>query len=98
MKINRPEIVDMINKIYRQEQLHNKNKPAEASQAPQKDRVEISSGSEALKKEIARSGETDPSRLEKITEISRQVEAGEYKIDSRELAAIILKAAKDQMK
>jgi anti-sigma28 factor (negative regulator of flagellin synthesis) len=96
MKVNRPEIINLINKIYRQEQLRNKSKPGESVNASPGDRVEISSGIEVLKKEITRLEETDPSRLQRIAGLSHQIEAGEYKVGSRELAAIILRAMKER--
>ena len=96
MKINRPEIINMINKIYKQEQLHGKSKPNEAARVSSGDQLEISSNIETLKKEMARLEGADPARLQKIAELSRQIETGEYKVDSQELAQIILKAAKDQ--
>ena len=94
MKVNRPEIINMINKIYKPEQFRSRGKPEETANVSTGDRLEISSGIEALKKEIARLEETDPSRLQKIAELAHQVGAGEYKVDSRELAAAILRAAK----
>lgn len=96
MKVNRPEIMNIIEKIYSREQLHKKSKPGEVAGASPGDRLEISSGIEALKKEIARLEKTDPIRLEKVAELTRQVQTGEYKVDSRELAALILKAIKEQ--
>jgi len=94
MKVNRAEIISMIHKIYKQGQLRSKSRPGEPASVSPGDRVEISSSIEALKKEIARLEGTDPSRLQRMAELSRQVETGEYKVDSRELAALILKAAK----
>ena len=96
MKINRPEIINMINKIYKKEQLQNRHKPGETTEVSSGDRLEISSKIEILKKEMARLEEADPARRKKIAELSRRIEAGEYKVDSRELAQIILKEARDQ--
>jgi anti-sigma28 factor (negative regulator of flagellin synthesis) len=36
----------------------------------------------------------DSSRMERIAELSRQIKAGEYKVDSRELAEAILATIK----
>lgn len=92
MKINRPEIINLIHKIYKREQLQNKTNQVEKAVASQKDRFEISAGSEMLKKELSRLAETDASRLARIKELAHQVEAGEYQVDSRELAAAMLKS------
>ncbi len=90
MKINRPEIISLINKIHKQEQDRDRTTSASTGSS-QKDSVEISSSSETLKKELAKMEETDLSRAERVAELARQVESGEYKVDSRELADIILK-------
>jgi flagellar biosynthesis anti-sigma factor FlgM len=92
MKINRPEIVNQSIRVYKQQI---QNKPGAASSAPSDlskgDSIKISSLSEVLKKEIARLEEGDPARTEKLSRLSRQIEAGDYKIDSKELAALLLK-------
>lgn len=94
MKINRPEIMNLINKIYKQEQVRSRVNTGEPGNVSKGDRLEISAGSEALKREMARLEGTDPARLEKLTELTRQIEAGEYKVDSGELAEIILRDMK----
>lgn len=91
MKINRPEIINLIHRIYKREQLHSKTNQVEKADAFQKDRFEISAGSEMLKKELSRLTEADASRLARIEGLARRVEAGEYQVDSRELAAAMLK-------
>ncbi|MGI5876322.1 MAG: flagellar biosynthesis anti-sigma factor FlgM [Dethiobacteria bacterium] len=92
MEINRLNIANLCARIYKQQQ--GKDKPGTATSSPcsffKKDCVKISSLSEVLKKEMARLGEKDQARAEKISSLSRQIEAGEYKIDPSELAAIIL--------
>lgn len=94
MEIKRPDIVNLINKIYKQERVRGKGVPGEgeARGVSSGDRVEISPGSEILKKELARLEKADTARNEKISELSRRIEAGEYQVDSRELADIILRA------
>ena len=89
MKVNRPEIINLIQKIQKQQ---DRGRVQSTSGGPsQKDSIEISSSSETLKKELARLEEADMPRAERVAELARQIEAGEYKIDSRELADIILK-------
>ncbi|MDO9536613.1 MAG: flagellar biosynthesis anti-sigma factor FlgM [Bacillota bacterium] len=95
MKINRPEIMNIINKIYKQEQVRGRAHTGEPANVSKVDRVEISAGSEALKRGMARLEGTDPVRLEKLTELTRQIESGEYKVDSGELAEIILRVMKE---
>ncbi len=90
MKVNRPEIINLIQKIQKQELDRGRNRPTSNGPA-QTDRVEISSSSEALKNELARLEEADMPRAQRVAELARQIEAGEYKVDSRELADIILK-------
>lgn len=91
MKINRPEIMNLVHKIYKKEQLHNKTGPVEKTDALSKDRLEISAGSEMLKKEFGRLAESDAIRAAKIKELERRVEAGEYRVDSRKLAKAMFK-------
>lgn len=88
MKINRPEIISLINKTYKQESPSGKaglNKPCSS----RKDRVDFSATVEAVKKELARLDEMNTARTEKINELTRRIEAGEYQVDARELADIL---------
>jgi anti-sigma28 factor (negative regulator of flagellin synthesis) len=91
MKVNRPEIINLIHKLYKREQSHSKTGRVEKANILRKDRLEISAGSEMLKKELSRLAEADTSRLAKVKELARQVETGEYHVDSRELAEAMLK-------
>lgn len=93
MEIKRLDIVNLINKIYKQDRIRGKGAPGEgeAGVISSGDRVEISPGSEILKKELARLEKADAVRNEKISELSQRIEAGEYKVNSRELADIILR-------
>ena len=92
MKVNRPEIINLIDKIMKQDQVRGKNTPQTSPSAPQVDRVEISASSEILKKELSRLEAMDVSQTEKLSELSRRIESGEYKVDAQELADIILQA------
>lgn len=91
MKINRPDIINLIHKAYKKEQQHNKTSQVEKTDALSKDRLEISAGSEMLKKEFSRLAESDASRAAKIEKLAARVEAGEYRVDSRKLAEAMLK-------
>lgn len=95
MKINRPEISSLIDKIMKQAQVRSKNKPAASPAVPRVDRVEISAGGEILRKELSRLEVMDASRAEKLSELSRRIEAGEYKVDEQELADIIIQAIEE---
>ncbi len=95
MKVNRPEIISLIDKIIKQDQVRAKAKPQATSSPPRVDRVEISAGSEILKKELARLDEMDASRAERLSELTRRIEAGEYKVEAEELADIILQAIEE---
>ncbi len=95
MKVNRPEIISLVNKIMKQDQVRSHNKPQPSSAASRVDRVEISAGSEILKKELSRLEEMDASRAEKLNELTNRIEAGEYKVDAQELADIILQAIEE---
>ncbi len=94
MKINRPEIISLVNKIMKQAQVRI-NKPQASSSAPRVDRVEISAGSEILRKELSRLETMDASRAEKLSELARRIDAGEYEVDAQELADNILKAIEE---
>ncbi len=97
MEIKRPDIVNLINKVYKQERVRGKGAHGETENAPLAgDRVEISSGSEVLKKELARLEKADAARNEKIADLSRRIESGEYKVNSKELADLILTAIKEE--
>jgi anti-sigma28 factor (negative regulator of flagellin synthesis) len=97
MEIKRPDIVNLINKVYRQERVRGKGTHGGTENAPPAgDRVEISSASEVLKKELARLEKADAARNEKIADLSRRIESGEHKVESRELADLILKAIKEE--
>lgn len=91
MKINRPDIINLIHKVYKREDVRSKADRVEKAGAFSKDRFEISAGSEMLKKELGRPAESDTSRLARIEELSRRVEKGEYRVDSRKLAEAMLK-------
>ncbi len=95
MKVNRPEVISLVDKIMKQNQVRSKNKPQASPSSPGVDRVEISAGSEILKKELSRLDEMDISRAEKLSELTRRIEAGEYKVDGQELADIILQAIEE---
>ena len=65
MEIKRPDIVNLINKVYRQERVRGKGTHGETENTPPAgDRVEISSASEVLK-ELARLEKADAARNEK---------------------------------
>ncbi|NMB35392.1 MAG: flagellar biosynthesis anti-sigma factor FlgM [Firmicutes bacterium] len=91
MKINRPEIINLIHKVYKREQLHNKTGQVEKKDALSGDRFEISAGSEMLKKEFSRLAESGASHAAKVEELARRVEDGAYKVNSRKLAEAMLK-------
>ncbi len=91
MKINRPDVINLVHKIYKREQVHGKTGQVEKNDALSKDRLEISASSEMLKTELSRLAEPDASRLAKTEELARRVEAGEYRVDSRKLAEAMLK-------
>lgn len=95
MKVNRPEIISLVDKMMKQDQAYNKSKLPSTPAAPRKDSVELSAGSEILKKELARLEEMDPSRAERLNELTNRIDAGEYKVDARELADIILQAIEE---
>ncbi len=95
MKVNRPEITSLIDQIMKQDQVRGKTKPQTSPSAPQVDRVEISASSETLKKEMSRLNEMDASRVEKLNQLTRQIESGEYKVDAQELADIILQSMEE---
>lgn len=82
----------MVDKIMKQDQARSKEKMQSTPAPPKGDRVEISSGSEILKKELARHEEMDAARAEKLNELTRRIDAGEYKVDAEELADVILQA------
>ncbi len=92
MKVNRPEIISLVNKIMKQDQVRGKNNTQASPSVPRVDRVEISAGSEILKKEMSRLDEIDASQAEKLSELASRIEAGEYKVDAQELADTILQA------
>jgi len=91
MKVNRPEIINIIEKIYNQKEPIRKDKPGATGAPSGADRLEISSSLKALKKELARLEESDPARREKLAELARQVRSNQYKVDSRKLAEHMLK-------
>ncbi|NLX90342.1 MAG: flagellar biosynthesis anti-sigma factor FlgM [Firmicutes bacterium] len=89
MKVNRPEIISLINKIYKQEHARGKVRSTPFGNS-RKDRVEFSATLESLKKELARLEEMDTARAEKLDQLARRIEAGEYEVDARELADILM--------
>lgn len=89
MKVNRPEIISLINKIYKQESARGKIRSGPPS-ANRKDRVEFSATVESLKKELARLEEMDTARAEKLDQLASRIEAGEYEVNARELADILM--------
>lgn len=91
MKINRPEIVNLVHRLYKQEQSHSKTSSAKNINILRSDSLEISAGSEMLKKEFSRLAKSDSSRQARIEELTRQVETGEYSVDSRKLAEALFK-------
>ena len=91
MKINRPEIANLIHRIYKREQVHSKIDQVDKTAFLQEDRLEISTSSEMLKKEFDRLAAPDAFRSAKIERLARQLEDGEYQVDSRKLAAAMLK-------
>lgn len=96
MKVNRTEIVNMIHKLYKKEQSHGKTDCTEKAGILRKDCLEISAGSEMLKKELNRPA-ADTSRLADVKELARRVDAGEYHVSPRELAAAMLKYMETEM-
>ena len=89
MKVNRPEIISLINKIYKKEYTGGKAGSIQSGKG-RKDRVEFSATLDSLKKELARLEEMDIAKAEKLDRLTRQIEANEYKVDARELADILL--------
>lgn len=89
MKINRPDFVNLINKVYKPAQ---NNAAGRLGAAPGgSDRLEISAEIANLKKALAKLPETEPARLEKLAQLARQIENKEYRVDPAELAALLLK-------
>jgi len=90
MQVGRPDVNNLINKFYKQEATEKKSAPGNPPVA-RKDSVEFSATMETLKKEMARLDEKDDVRAAKIEGLRRQIEAGEYKVDSREMADLLVK-------
>ncbi|HHU75353.1 MAG TPA: flagellar biosynthesis anti-sigma factor FlgM [Firmicutes bacterium] len=90
MKVNRPEIISLINKIYKQENARGKAGPG-SPRTNRKDRVDFSDTLESLKKELARLEEMDTARAEKLDQLASRIEAGEYEVNAGELADILLR-------
>ena len=90
MQVNRPDIMNLINKFYKQE---NTGVKASSNRSPglRKDSVEFSATMDTLKKEIARLEEKDGARAAKIAGLNRQIEAGEYEVNPREMADILVR-------
>jgi len=80
--------MSLINKIYKQEYAGEKTRSAQSGNS-RKDRVEFSATMESMKKELARLDEMDAARTEKLNELTRRIEAGDYEVDARELADIL---------
>lgn len=95
MKVNRPEIISLVDKIMKQDQVRGKSRTPATPSVSRGDRVEISTSSEILRKELGRLEEMDPSRLEKLSELNRRIAAGKYEVDAQELADIILRAIEE---
>ena len=97
MKVNRPDIINLINKISKREKASKTDRSSPArDNASKSEQVEFSTTVEAFKKEMAKLEKTDQARLQKLDELTRQIETGEYKVDSRELADIICKEIESQ--
>jgi len=86
MKINRPEINTLVHRLYKQEQAHGKANRVENAGILRKDSLEISAGSEMLKKEFSRLAADDAGRQARVAELARQVETGAYRVDARKIA------------
>lgn len=92
MKINRPEIINLIQRIYRQEQARGSSDASpEESKTSGKDRLELSSFAEKLQKELSQMDKPDAARTEKVEKLAQLIRDGEYKVDSGELADAILR-------
>jgi|GEM_PF-3034263 len=90
MQVNRPDANNLFNQFYKQEAAEKKAAPGNPPVA-RKDCVEFSATMETLKKEMARLDEQDDVRTAKVENLRRQIEAGEYKVDSREMADLLVK-------
>ncbi len=95
MKVNRPEIISLVDKIMKQGQVRGKEKSPAAPSVSRGDRVELSSDSEILKKILGRLEETEPSRAARLAELARLIESGAYEVDAGELAEAILRAMEE---
>jgi anti-sigma28 factor (negative regulator of flagellin synthesis) len=94
VQIKRPELMDILSKLYRQERGGRKASAPEQTRGERGDRVEISTRTESLKKELSRLEEsTDRKRSEKLGALARQLERGAYRVDEEELARIMLDEA-----
>lgn len=91
MKINRPEINSLVHRLYKQEQTHGKTNRVEKANILRKDSLEISAGSEMLKKEFSCLAKMDAGRQVKVAELARRVENGVYQVDSRKIAEAMFK-------
>lgn len=91
MKINRPEIINLLDKIMKQGQVRGKDRPSTPS-VNAGDRVELSGGADMLRKILGQWEGIDAARAQKISALARRIEAGQYEVDAQELAACILRA------
>lgn len=95
MKISRPDLVNLINEVYKPAR---NNAAARHDTAPcGSDRLEISAEIAVIKKALGKLPDTDRTRQEKIAELARQIENNEYRVDPEELAALLLKEPEDKL-
>ena len=101
MEIKRLDIVNLINKIYKQDRIRGKGAPGEgeAGVISSGDRVEISPGSEILKKELARLEKADAARNEKFQSYPNALRPASIKLIRESLpisfSGLLMKVAVD---
>ena len=93
--MNRPDLMNLINKFYKQETSGVKSSPNRAS-GVRKDSVEFSATMDTLKKEMARLEEKDGVRAAKVADLNRRIETGEYEVDPREIADILARLVNEK--
>jgi negative regulator of flagellin synthesis FlgM len=81
MKINKPTSSPIINPYLKQQAKANQTEIG--SLTAKKDQIQISTEAKAL---LENQTQIDPARKEKIAELKNQIQTGEYKINSREIA------------
>jgi negative regulator of flagellin synthesis FlgM len=81
MKINKPTSASIINPYLKQQAKTNQTE--KGASTPKKDQLQISTEAKAL---LENKTQIDPARQEKITQLKNQIQSGEYKVNSREVA------------